>query len=400
MNHLTVQQLSASLDGALTGPSLELVVRHLAGCHECRDRQARLARHDDALRRLLALDPHEFFLDDLMRRAEAIVVAISRGLPAPTMVTSAPLIGEEDPNAPAEPTSMPRPELGRGGQLAQEAGYGKIGLRPTGSRQPPQADPVEAQRLLDALASGNMDDLIELTAEGLREHTALDGPQFDLPAWIKDRDARARPKPTGPREVHKLELFFEHLDERAAGITRGAVDEVFRRPDVPATAAAPGELAAPPPSTPAWEAAGFGSSASAADPAERYARDDAPSAPRPHGSRRLRSAWLLALGSVTSLLTLVLALQLMPASQTRGGTGHAVTSRGFRLPRIQFLRHDSTDTAGERARAPELRSASAPAPIETALPPEPLLVTPAPVDSSAFAAPDSATDSLAVEDVH
>jgi len=29
MIHLTVQQLSASLDGALTGPSLELVVRHL-----------------------------------------------------------------------------------------------------------------------------------------------------------------------------------------------------------------------------------------------------------------------------------------------------------------------------------------------------------------------------------
>ena len=53
MIHLTVQQLSASLDGALTGPSLELVVRHLAACHDCRDRQARLAKHDDALRRLL-----------------------------------------------------------------------------------------------------------------------------------------------------------------------------------------------------------------------------------------------------------------------------------------------------------------------------------------------------------
>ena len=43
MIHLTVQQLSASLDGSLAGPSLELVVRHLAVCHECRDRQARLA---------------------------------------------------------------------------------------------------------------------------------------------------------------------------------------------------------------------------------------------------------------------------------------------------------------------------------------------------------------------
>jgi hypothetical protein len=86
MNHLTVQQLSAALDGALGGPSLELVVHHLAHCHECRDRQARLARNDDALRRLLSQDPHDFFLDDLERRVESLVVAIMRGLPVPPMI--------------------------------------------------------------------------------------------------------------------------------------------------------------------------------------------------------------------------------------------------------------------------------------------------------------------------
>src|SRR5437762_12023564 len=103
MMHVTVQQLSAALDGALTGPSLELVVRHLAACHECRDRQARLVKHDDALRRLLAPEPRDLFLVDLTRRAEELVSAITRGMPAPAIVTSVPLQHEEDPYLPVEP---------------------------------------------------------------------------------------------------------------------------------------------------------------------------------------------------------------------------------------------------------------------------------------------------------
>ncbi len=400
MNHLTAQQLSASLDGALTGPSLELVVRHLAGCHECRDRQARFARHDDVLRRLLAMDPHEFYLDDLSHRAEDIAVAISRGLPPPNMLTSTPLIGEEDPNLPAEPPTPPRPELGPAGQLALEAGYGRIGVRPTASTQPPRADPEEAQRLLDALANGELDDLVELTAEGLQANTALDGPQFDLPAWIKERHSRAPANPAGPREVQKLELFFEHLDERAAGMTREAVDEVFRRPDAPAAAPDDAGVPSPPPTTPAWAAAGFESAAPATDRSEGYACDDAPAAPRPNAQRRLRAAWLLALGSVSSLLTLILALQLMPAPSPNGGRERAVAARGFRLPRIQFVRHDSSTVPTGRPSALELRSASVPIPVETSLPSAPVTAPPAPADSSAPATPAHAADSLAAEDVH
>ena len=188
MIHLTVQQLSASLDGALTGPSLELVVRHLAACHDCRDRQARLAKHDDALRRLLAQDPSDMFLDDLTRRAEALATAIARGIPAPIMVTSVPLLHEEDPFAPVEPPPLPpRPELGKSGQIAKEAGWGRIGVKPTAPSNAPQSDPEEAQRMLEALASGNTDEFTELTAQELQEHTHVDGPVFDLPAWIKDQ---------------------------------------------------------------------------------------------------------------------------------------------------------------------------------------------------------------------
>ncbi len=234
MIHLTVQQLSASLDGALTGPSLELVVRHLAACHDCRDRQARLAKHDDALRRLLAQEPKDIFLDDLTRRAESLVTAISRGLPAPVMVTSVPLLHEEDPYAPAEPPPLPsRPELGRSGEMAKLAGWGRIGMKPTASTHAPPSDPAEAQRMLEALGSGNADDFTELTAQESQEDSRIDGPMFDLPAWIKDQSGRVGPRVEGPREVPRLSLFFEELDAHAAGMTREAVNEVFRRDEAP-----------------------------------------------------------------------------------------------------------------------------------------------------------------------
>lgn len=80
MRHLTVQQLSASLDGALVGVSLELVVRHLATCRECRDRHARLSKQDDTLRHLLAWDPGAEFFEDASIRLETILDAESRGV--------------------------------------------------------------------------------------------------------------------------------------------------------------------------------------------------------------------------------------------------------------------------------------------------------------------------------
>lgn len=247
MNHLTVQQLSAALDGALGGPSLELVVHHLAHCHECRDRQARLARHDDALRRLLSQDPHDFFLDDLERRVEALMVAIMRGLPVPPMVTSSPLQSEEDPHAPTEPPLPGRPELGRAGALAQEAGFGRIGLRPSASTQAPSSDPVEAQRLLEALERGEAGDFTELTAQGMSEHGAVDGPVFDLPKWIKQGTGPKPATEARPREVQKLELFFEHLDDRNANLPREAIQEVFRREATPPVAPPVLEAGGPPP---------------------------------------------------------------------------------------------------------------------------------------------------------
>jgi hypothetical protein len=250
--HLTVQQLSSALDGALGGPSLELVVRHLARCHECRDRQARLARFDDALRRLLAQDPHEFFLDDLGKRSESIVVAVARGLPVPPMVTSLPLIDDEDPYEEVEPPLPTRPELGRAAEIARDAGFGRIGLKPTAPAQAPAADPEQAERLLEALSGGDTADFEELTArefgagaedggepDAADESRRPDGPTFDLPAWAKEGSPHGRRGAPGPRVVRaipKLQMMFERLDERAANLSHGAVAEVFRKdPEPPAS---------------------------------------------------------------------------------------------------------------------------------------------------------------------
>ena len=220
MIHLTVQQLSASLDGALTGPSLELIVRHLAACHDCRDRQARLAKHDDALRRLLAQDPTNEFLEELTRRSTTLVTAIAHGQPAPVMTTSVPLLHEEDPYAPVEPPPLPaRPELGRSGEIAKVAGWGQIGVKPTAPTHAPSSDPEEARRLLEAVGRDTTDDFTGLSARGLHDSGVIDGPKFDLPAWIKEQSGHPVPRGDARRELPRVEVYFDAPDPPSAGPT-------------------------------------------------------------------------------------------------------------------------------------------------------------------------------------
>jgi outer membrane biosynthesis protein TonB len=108
VRHLTVQQISASLDGALSGVSLELVVRHLSSCHECRERHSRLTKQDDALRRLLACDFAEVFFDDMFVRLTVVLEAESRGQMPPEHSRPP----ELPPLSPERPASrqMPRPK--------------------------------------------------------------------------------------------------------------------------------------------------------------------------------------------------------------------------------------------------------------------------------------------------
>jgi hypothetical protein len=107
VRHLTVQQISGSLDGALSGVSLELVVRHLSSCHECRERHARLTKQDDALRRLLVCEVSEVFLDDMFARLGVVLEAEAHGQIPPEHA----LPPELPPLAPEPPPSreIPRP---------------------------------------------------------------------------------------------------------------------------------------------------------------------------------------------------------------------------------------------------------------------------------------------------
>ncbi len=199
MIHLTIQQLSASLDGALTGPSLDLVVRHLAMCPECRDRQARLVRTDDALRRLLAQQTTDAFLDDLSLRAESWIAAIAQGLPEPgprsnaTHVPAAPTASAYTP-----PPPMPAPAPAPSPSVVHQAGWGVIGMKPSASPQPPASDPDEARRLIEAMERAEhasttpaapTDPMLPPTAN-----------PSDLPTWLQEQARRAAESqlPQGP----------------------------------------------------------------------------------------------------------------------------------------------------------------------------------------------------------
>lgn len=91
MRHLTLQQLSATVDQALSGVSLELVRRHLEECEECRARGSKLARVDGVVAQLVSHDPGDAWL-------EAVVVEIDERV-------CAEVAGRFDP--PAHPAGPP-----------------------------------------------------------------------------------------------------------------------------------------------------------------------------------------------------------------------------------------------------------------------------------------------------
>jgi hypothetical protein len=69
MSHLSTSQISASLDGALTGPDSGSLLAHLSSCVVCREHRDRVAMHDDALRRLFSFEPDHQALDASARAA-------------------------------------------------------------------------------------------------------------------------------------------------------------------------------------------------------------------------------------------------------------------------------------------------------------------------------------------
>ncbi len=393
-HHLTVQQLSSALDGALTGPSLEVVVRHLAACTDCRERQSRLVRHDDVLRRLLAAETEEAFLEALGSRGEDIAVAIARGVQPPPMATTVPLIDEEDPYQPGEPPLDPA--LGLDRLVAQEGGYGRIGMKPTASTQAPEADADEARRWLAAAENATDPNAF---AAGPQDPTRHDQPEFELPSWMDESAARRTSASTPPREPQRLWLVptpgetptlpfgtSDIGDEDDPYSHRSLMPmsmdpHMARRPaSMPAypPALPPSSYAQMPgaypesfeePMAPAPAETGYATRGSAIAAARRRAQDAR--------RRGLQRHWLIAGGSVGVLLLIVLALQLAPAKDKSG----AIAGQG-------------ADSARAVPGAPDLRSASSPTPVDEVVPPTP---RDAPADSAGASAEDAPEDSSNVE---
>ena len=132
MRHVSVQQLSAFIDSALSGVSRELVTRHLAVCGACRDKHAAWKAADEALRQALAWTPNERTLEGWSSRVEMCITAERKGLPVPEFTpTLLPVI------APVTPTSMPRMR-----ELLESARGTMFPMFPT-SRGPAAARPGE-----------------------------------------------------------------------------------------------------------------------------------------------------------------------------------------------------------------------------------------------------------------
>ena len=166
--HLTVQQISASLDGALSGVSLELVVRHLSSCHECRERHSRLTKQDDSLRRLLACDFAEVFFDDMSARLNAVLEAESRGQMPPEHSRPP----ELPPLSPERPASrvMPKP---KSAEMRNPA---------LPSEEEQKRRVAEELKAAEAAALSSLEQLMRDVQQGRKEETAPAAESTTAPA--------------------------------------------------------------------------------------------------------------------------------------------------------------------------------------------------------------------------
>jgi anti-sigma factor RsiW len=79
MKHLTDEQFSALLDGALPAAELSACEAHLEGCDTCRERLAEAGALDDTLEQSLAHDPGEAYFESFADRVAARIAGQGAG---------------------------------------------------------------------------------------------------------------------------------------------------------------------------------------------------------------------------------------------------------------------------------------------------------------------------------
>src|SRR6185503_15380338 len=107
--HVTAQQLSAFLDGALSGVSRELVTRHLAACADCRERHALWHIYDEVLQRVLSWEPDEHTMEQASARVELALTAERRGLAPPEFTSVLNPVSAAGPSSPSTSGMFPAP---------------------------------------------------------------------------------------------------------------------------------------------------------------------------------------------------------------------------------------------------------------------------------------------------
>jgi anti-sigma factor RsiW len=147
MRHVSVQQLSAFVDGALSGVSRELVTRHLATCGACRDRHQRWRESGETLQRALSWMPDERLLDDWSARIELAITAERKGLPVPGFSSALPPpVASVGPPASAPPAPAPTSRASSGHTplpMARPARAAAPSRAPSGHTPLPMARPAQ-----------------------------------------------------------------------------------------------------------------------------------------------------------------------------------------------------------------------------------------------------------------
>ncbi len=141
MRHLTIPQLCAHLDAELSGPSKELVSRHLAACGECRESLGRLEAQDALLLRVIACDSDEGLFEVLLDEIAEHVAGEKPQLKGKS---------RRAPWSPPKPRRVPRPTA----MTPLASGAATAAVTPRAVEAPPRetepllASPPETKSLL------------------------------------------------------------------------------------------------------------------------------------------------------------------------------------------------------------------------------------------------------------
>jgi hypothetical protein len=342
MSHLSTAQISASLDGALTGPDSESLLAHLSSCVVCKEQRDRMATHDDALRRLFAFEPDHRALD---ASARAAVERFARFRPPEDL--SPPTIQQDSTATPADP-AQPLPP-------AREPSRG---MRTPGTEPEAQASLEIAPRLDTERAPGATPDPASL----LQTYDAFNDSAYAGPA------TRESPPMLGRPPIKKDE---EDTPPGRKAYRHGGVQR-----DTPPTT--PRDREGPPRrperSGPAPRQAGFGVQREQQPAWSRLGLEPDPSSP----------------GTYRETLTGA-TVSPPPVNTHRGGSGRsssgrtaliaslvlvgglAVVALAMRVPtggHLDFrFGHDGNGAPAARPGTIDVKSATTPVPVDVAVPP-------------------------------